>query len=399
MDTFTEVTRRGLFGRLGQSVKGLVFGAVLFLASFPVLFINEGCAVKDHKRLAEAREAAVELTSPVVLTENEGRLVVTSGEATTDEEVRDPYFQVQVAALRLERRAEMYQWKEETSTKKRKNVGGSETRETEYRYKKAWSQSLISSSNFKRSQGHENPTSMPVKSADFQAEVIQLGEFRLPAELARKISDDQDIVLTEEDFAKLSEEDRARFKLHDGGLYLGSNPDSPAIGDVRVRFEQVKPTVVTVRSEQQGSSFAPWMSSNGGEVHEIRMGALSADQMNEKAVTAAKFRTWAVRLGGFLIMGMGLATIVGPLAVLGDVIPFVGSLVRGASGVVAFALAGVLSLSVIAIAWFTYRPMLSIPLLVVAGALTWWVASRGKGEAAAGPPAVESDGTPPPMNF
>ena len=66
------------------------------------------------------------------------------------------------------------------------------------------------------------------------------------------------------------------------------------------------------------------------------MGMLSADEMNEKAVTAAKMRTWAVRLGGFLIMGMGLATIVGPLAVLGDVIPFIGSLIRGASGFVAF---------------------------------------------------------------
>jgi len=48
MDTFTEVTRRGLFGRLGQAIKGIVFGVVLFLASFPVLFINEGCAVKDR---------------------------------------------------------------------------------------------------------------------------------------------------------------------------------------------------------------------------------------------------------------------------------------------------------------------------------------------------------------
>lgn len=134
-------------------------------------------------------------------------------------------------------------------------------------------------------------------------------------------------------------------------------------------------------------------------MHEIRMGMLSADEMNEKAVTAAKMRTWAVRLGGFLIMGMGLATIVGPLAVLGDVIPFIGSLIRGASGFVAFALAGVLSLVVIAIAWFTYRPMLSIPLLVGAGALAWWVARRGKGEAAAGPPAVEGNGSPPPMNF
>jgi hypothetical protein len=54
---------------------------------------------------------------------------------------------------------------------------------------------------------------------------------------------------------------------------------------------------------------------------------------------------------------------------------------------------------VIAIAWFTYRPMLSIPLLVGAGALAWWVARRGKGEAAAGPPAVEGNGSPPPMNF
>ena len=171
-----------------------------------------------------------------------------SDRATTDEEVRDPYFQVQVAALRLKRLAEMYQWKEESSTKTEKNAGGSETKTTEYRYKKNWSQSLIDSGNFKRPQGHENPSSMSVKSDEFLAKVIQLGEFRLPATLARKISNDEDVVLTAEDFAKLPEEDRARFTLYDGGLYLGDNPDSPAIGDVRVSFEQVKPAAVTVRS-------------------------------------------------------------------------------------------------------------------------------------------------------
>jgi uncharacterized membrane protein len=185
----------------------------------------------------------------------------------------------------------------------------------------------------------------------------------------------------------------------DGALYLGQDPDSPVIGDVRVAFETVLPSTVTVRSEQRNQSFTAWSSSTGAQVHEIRMGTLSAKEMNAKAVSAAKIRTWLVRLGGFFAMGLGLSIILGPLSVVLDVVPFLGSMVRGASALVAFVLAALMSLVVIAIAWFTYRPLLSIPLLVVAAVLGWWLSRRGQQQVSPTASGAAGSGVLPPMTF
>ena len=52
-DSFTEVTHQSWGSRLGGAFKGIVFGIILFIVSFPLLFWNEGRAVKRHKTLEE----------------------------------------------------------------------------------------------------------------------------------------------------------------------------------------------------------------------------------------------------------------------------------------------------------------------------------------------------------
>ncbi len=395
MDNYVEVTRRGFFGRMGNSIKGIVAGGLFFIAAFPILFINEGCAVKDHKRLAEAKKAAIEAPADPIKATNEGSLVVVSGTATTTDAVSDPIFQLSTVALRLERRVEMYQWEEKRSTETRKKVGGGEVTETTYSYQKRWSSSLERSSNFKRPEGHENPTKMPIESADFQAPHVTLGAYTLPADLVARIRESTTLPLTAETLAAMPEAIQSTYQMHDAYLYKSADPENPAIGDLRIQFEQVVPTDVTVRSQQVGESFAPWVSSLGTDVHEIRAGLHSAEDMNAKAVAAAKTRTWLVRLGGFIAMTIGLATILGPLAVLGDVIPFIGNLIRSASFFIALLLAAALSLVTIALAWFTYRPMISIPLLIAAIALGWWVRQRNKAAPAPSPPPFPEQSPPP----
>jgi len=57
-----------------------------------------------------------------------------------------------------------------------------------------------------------------------------------------------------------------------------------------------------------------------------------------------------------------------PLGVLGDVVPFIGSIVRMGTGLMAGAVGLALSLVVIALAWLAFRPVVAIILLAVAGA-------------------------------
>jgi len=51
MDQVTEVTREGWFSRIVGSLKSVLVGLVLFLASFPLLWWNEGRAVQTARSL------------------------------------------------------------------------------------------------------------------------------------------------------------------------------------------------------------------------------------------------------------------------------------------------------------------------------------------------------------
>ncbi len=82
-------------------------------------------------------------------------------------------------------------------------------------------------------------------------------------------------------------------------------------------------------------------------------------------------------------MFLGLALFFRPLSVLGDVVPMFGSLLAFGTGLFAFAIAAVLSVGTIGVAWIIYRPVLGIALLAVAIGLLVWLAVSGRKRAAA----------------
>jgi hypothetical protein len=162
-------------------------------------------------------------------------------------------------------------------------------------------------------------------------------------------------------------------------LYLGANPASPQVGDMRVSFALVRPATVSIVARQVGSTFEPYLTKVGRSLEMLDMGANSADAMFKSAMASNKLLTWILRAVGFLLMFIGFAAIFKPLSVLGDVVPFVGSLVGFGTGIVAFLLALIISLVVIAIAWIVYRPLLAVALLVLAvGTVVLLVTRRKK---------------------
>ena len=66
-------------------------------------------------------------------------------------------------------------------------------------------------------------------------------------------------------------------------------------------------------------------------------------------------------------MFFGFSFIFKPLAVVADVLPLAGTIVGVGTGIFAFLLAAPLSLITISIAWIFYRPLIGIPLLLLAG--------------------------------
>ena len=135
----TETTTEGWGSRLGGSIKGVLAGGLIFLAGFPILFWNEGNAVKTARAIDEGEGACVSLESNAkVDPEMEGKFVHMSGKADTKDILVDDVFGISNTAIRLERKVEMFQWIEDSKTQEKKKLGGSVEKTTTYTYRQAW---------------------------------------------------------------------------------------------------------------------------------------------------------------------------------------------------------------------------------------------------------------------
>lgn len=380
-DIYTEVTNRSWFGRIGSSLKGILFGFILLAVSVGLLFWNEGRTVKVYKNLKEGAGAVIEVANNPVSPANDGRLVHITGLAATTETLHDRQFPVEAKGLSLRRNVKMYQWKENKKSEKRKKIGGGEETVTRYSYSKTWSSSLISSSGFKKREGHVNPDRMPFTGDKITAGNVSVGAFQLTRSQTGRINAYEKLVA--ESMSGLPGTGRS-ISLSDGGYYIGDDENSPRIGDMIVSFEYVPDTKITLVAMQRGNSFEPYPTKVGGKIDEVAVGIYTAAEMFEKLQSSNTMLCWGLRLVGFIAMFIGFCMIFKPLSVLADLIPFVGSIVGFGAGIIAFVLTLITSVIVVAIAWIFYRPVLAVALLVIVFGASFLIlkAKRGRTEPA-----------------
>ncbi len=388
MSDFVEVTRRG-FGRRGKdSIGGAIFGVVLVLVGTVLLFWNEGRAVKRYKDLKEGAGAVVSVSADRVDPATEGKLVHLVGETKTTAPLQDADFGISIPAVKLIRKAEMYQWVEVERSETRKSGSGTETVRT-YSYEKQWRDSPVDSTRFKVATEHQNPGGMKYRSATLVAETVSLGAFTLPPFLVAKIGNAKPLPV--ESLEGATEEVRASAKLAAGGLYFGNDPAAPAVGDLRVRFSSVPTGPVSIVAQQSGTTFVPYPTKTGGTVDLLEPGSVAAADMFQMAQDRNKFMTWGIRVGGFVLLGIAFSMILGPIAILASILPFLGRLVSTGTTIVAFLLAGILWSLTVSFAWIFHRPILGIAILAVTVVLSILVVKRLRRPA----PALQTAGPPP----
>ncbi|HHJ20251.1 MAG TPA: hypothetical protein ENJ84_10590 [Gammaproteobacteria bacterium] len=373
-DTYTTITQDSWFSRIGQSLGGTLFGLLLFLIAFVILFINEGRAVNTHKMLQEGAGMVVAVDNARVDSANEGQLIHVSGRADTKDSLNDPVFKVGVTAIQLKRTVEMLQWQENKSSTTTKNLGGSTETETTYRYKKAWSERPIDSSQFHES-GYQNPEAMAFESMTWQANTVTVGAFHLTHHQISRINKFEKFPLTDKN--KLKKKIAGKSRIEDGQLYLGSKAHNE-VGDLRVQMQVVYPTDVSIISAQAGNSFKPYQTKVGKNISMLSMGIKPATDMFASAEAANQTLTWMLRGVGLLVMFFGLKLMVKIFSVLADVVPLFGNIIGGGTSIIAFLVALVLSLITISVAWMFYRPLLSGGLLAVSLLVFWLIQSRAK---------------------
>lgn len=229
-----------------------LIGLILLIAGSCVLFYNEvrdlflylkKIAPSNRKSLqARAISTAVSLEEAfgeavTVSADNpydrrfEGSLIHLKGSIVTGEPLTEPDYNIQVQAVKLKRRVQMYQWIEETvENRYGDTVSSVHTAEDRtYYYTMDWRDDLVDSRSFYIRNGHHNPTTFPLDSKVYVSERVYLGQYELSDELKRKFNT----------FVEVTSDTRPEdpsVKLHTGIYYHCNDIWNPEIGDIRIQF-------------------------------------------------------------------------------------------------------------------------------------------------------------------
>lgn len=364
-DVYTEVTEQSYGSRIKNSLTGILFGLICVIAAAIFLFWNEGRTIKRLRTLEQGQSQLVQLqVNQPINPVNNGKLVYIAGAAMTMETQIDEMFGISSQGISLSRNVQMYQWDEQKDTKTEKDFGGKERTITTYSYHKGWFSSPQNSNNYKQAAEHTNPN-MPFRSHTFQANIVKVGELQLVPYLVSQINNDKSLPL---DNVKIPEIYKNNSQVINNGIYLGTNPSEPKIGDIKIAYEYVEPGMVSVVAKQNHGMLEVYYM-NEGEIQILKTGTHSAKELFKSAKKSNFLLGWGLRFGGWMVMFIGFAMIFAPLSVIASFVPVLGSIIGAGTGFIAFILASVLSLVMIAIGWISYRPIVGYSLLAIAAIL------------------------------
>lgn len=390
---YQKVTHTSWFSRIGRSFGGVLTGLILIVLASWLLYWNEGRTVKTGGAIGEAQMLTVRMKDiSKVDSSFDGKLVHASGRAETEKILQDPSFGVEKQAIKLSRKVEYYQWVESSRSETRKKLGGGEETVTTYTYDLKWSNRPVDSSVFEDPlYRNRNTVLTTVEDDSIVASEVTFGAYTLPSFLVNGIGGARALPVElsaekKEEIAKLLGEGKGADFVHsrDNTIYLGGNPNSPRVGDLRVSFTETPPADISIVARVIGSTFEQFVASNGYTFSRIDMGTVSPETMFEDAKTANTVMAWALRAVGTILVIAGLSLVFAPLSVIADFIPLLGTIVGAGTGLVAFLLGLAWSLLLIAIAWIRFRPLLAGGLIAAVVAILALLYMKGRGKKAAG---------------
>ncbi|WP_442507619.1 TMEM43 family protein [Novipirellula sp. SH528] len=287
---------------------------LLLLGIILSLHKSEKSLVQTAGGLEQAAAAVIEIDATQPQSKHDGKLVYVTGRLKTSAPIRDETFALEVNAVRLERHVEMFQWRE---VEKRRDSWSTNDRSIGrrrkvYHYEKIWSKQLIDSSTFQHA-GHDNPTTMPFPNHSVQADMVQLGGFRLSDSLIDQIPPSDPLNFRLEDLS--AEIARDAFIHHDAPnqstrLYWsagrGRAKRDAQIGDARVYFTMRPCTTVSVISQQRGDSLIPFRSAKGTQIDLLSVGTIPPHAMIKDVRRTTTRSAWGDRLIATTVMMVAL---------------------------------------------------------------------------------------------
>jgi len=318
-------------------------GILLFLSAFFMLNLNEELYIERQQEISKEHEKTITIDLNKIDIQNNYHPVYLQGALTTNEILTDNIFNISTRAIKLQRIVELYQWRE------------SNTRNN-YSYEKIWHNDLIDSNKFRDSLSHQNPRTIAINSENFLAQEVKLGIFTISPALIN-ILQTSPFPLTETNFKSISPELQKAFKLYEGAYYYSLNPKSPKIGDLRIRYEIIEPNITaSLIGMQLDANITSYKGSNL-----IKLGSITKEDMFYSLEDRFLFLRWIARIIGIALIYMGIRIINNLLATL----PTTKKLVDFTSGNNAILLSFILGLTIIALAWLEFKPLISYIIFAI----------------------------------
>ena len=328
---------------------GLIAGIVMIVIGLILLFWNEGNNVRNIKTVNEIRNIAIDVDSKNILPENDGKLVAASGELEIiSGQITDSQFGVSVISTILEREVEVYQWEEEKKTEDEENT---------YSYTQKWSDKVINSSSFTEKEGHTNPNRFPYEKKDIYARNVKLGNYQLSEYQIIRMNDNAV-------YGNLSAYRLPYgYKIVDKYITNSQDINNPKIGDVRISFTYNSSLVGSILAMQDGNYLIDYISEEGKTINKIEPSIKNAEQMINEIEKSNETLKWILRIFGTVFEIFGIAFAFVPISKMASFIPLFGGVIGKAVMLFALLAGFAISLTVIALAWLAYRPIIAISLL------------------------------------
>jgi len=345
----TTTTTKSYGKRLMNSVFWVLIWLWLFIGSFFVLFTNEW-------RVDLSTIATLSIQSEQWVN-YEWQFISKSWNIGSEEKVWDGEFIKEWDYIFIERTTEMYSWVENSESKTKENIWGSETTTTTYTYEKKWKEKVENSNSFQKKAWHNNPIKKiksldkSVNNAYIENYTFSLNWLRLPKWIPLLIKEDirvNDIYSYTNNF-----------------IFVGWwSLEQPNIWDIRISYKIFnKDTFGTIFWKVNGNKIVKYNHDEKSSIFHLfdldREGSIN--ELHDEYV----FKLWMFRGIWFLMMWVWLNLIMWLFTTLLAVIPLLAKAWRFLISVITFLTAVVLSFVTIIVGIIAHNVYILIWVIVL----------------------------------
>jgi hypothetical protein len=263
----------------------LLGGSTLLLVAMAILAGNESHVLTYRAAAIRHGGEVVDATRSGPTIDNDGDMVLVSGTPRIVKPAVDRQFGIRADVPILWRITEMFQWRQI-------EYAGSTSYELE------WVDHPVDSSVFEHPAHHGNPTAMPFGNARYLAGEVRLGGFLLSRKIVLAMPGRRDV---SPDLGGLHPNLAASFRPLKGALVTSEVPDSPQLGDVKVRWQGAPDQEVTVIALNRDGTLVPAEGVQDGAGFQLQVGKLHVVDL-QPDLPARPFLPWVWR-----VLAMALA--------------------------------------------------------------------------------------------